>query len=68
MQEGVSAGILGEDLMTFPTLFYEGSQLVQCFEVSQVIIALLTQMVMVVRLGVRDSTTVFNFFFSASNF
>lgn len=32
VQEGVSAGILGEDLMTFPTLFYEGSQLFQCFE------------------------------------
>lgn len=55
VQEQVNAAILGENLMTFSTLFYEESQLAQCFEVPHVITAVLIQMVMVVRLRVQDS-------------
>lgn len=56
MQEGVSAGSLGEDLTTFSMKDLNWSSVLR---VLQVIRALLIKMIMVVRLGVQDSTTIF---------
>lgn len=61
----MSAGSLGEDFTTFSMKDLNWSSVLR---VSQVIRALLIKMVMVVRLGVQDSTTIFYFFLSASNF
>lgn len=56
VQEGVSAESLGEDLTTFSMKDLNWSCVLR---VSQVIRALLIKMVMVVTLGVQDSTTIF---------